>query len=140
MVFGTFDGLHKGHENFFKQARSLSKRPFLIVSVARELNVARIKGRKPIMSEKARLRAVKKSRWADRVILGDKDNYLKHLLKQKPDIIALGYDQKAYVRELKADIRQGILKVKIVKLKAFKPKIYKSSLINAHRNRGGKGK
>ena len=28
MVFGTFDFLHKGHLNFFKQARKLSAHPF----------------------------------------------------------------------------------------------------------------
>jgi cytidyltransferase-like protein len=44
MVFGTFDFLHKGHLNFFKQARSLAKNPYLIASVARDYNVKRIKG------------------------------------------------------------------------------------------------
>lgn len=139
MVFGTFDGLHKGHENFFKQARKLSKRPFLIVSVARDLNVKRIKGKNPLFGEKQRAARVRKSKLAEKVVLGGLHQHLDHIFRQKPDIIALGYDQKAYVRELKADIRRGILKVKIVKLKSFKPKIYKSSLIHAHRNRGGKG-
>ena len=39
MVFGTFDGLHKGHLNFFKQAKKLAQKSFLIVSIARDLNV-----------------------------------------------------------------------------------------------------
>ena len=43
MAFGTFDILHAGHLNFFKQARKLSKYPFLIVSVARDVNVKKIK-------------------------------------------------------------------------------------------------
>ena len=43
MVFGTFDGLHEGHLDFFKQARQLSKNPFLIVSIARDKNVKIIK-------------------------------------------------------------------------------------------------
>ena len=46
MVFGTFDGIHRGHLHFFKQARGLVKNPYLIVSVARDVNVKRIKGRK----------------------------------------------------------------------------------------------
>ena len=39
MVFGTFDGLHKGHLNFFKQAKNFAENSFLIVSVARDKNV-----------------------------------------------------------------------------------------------------
>jgi cytidyltransferase-like protein len=34
MVFGTFDGLHEGHLVFLKQARKLTEKPFLIVSIA----------------------------------------------------------------------------------------------------------
>ena len=52
MVFGTFDGLHQGHLNFFKQARNLSKNSYLIVSVARDKNVKKIKGRLPYLNEK----------------------------------------------------------------------------------------
>ena len=39
MVFGTFDILHQGHLDFFKQARKLVANPFLVVSVARDVNV-----------------------------------------------------------------------------------------------------
>ena len=34
MVFGTFDMIHAGHEDLFRQARALAKEPYLIVSVA----------------------------------------------------------------------------------------------------------
>ena len=40
MVFGTFDGLHKGHINFFQQAVKLAKNSYLIVSIARDKNVS----------------------------------------------------------------------------------------------------
>ena len=48
MVFGTFDGVHMGHLDFLKQARKLARESFLIVSVAREKNVFRIKNKKPL--------------------------------------------------------------------------------------------
>lgn len=130
MVFGTFDILHKGHLNFFKQARRLSKNPFLIVSIARDVNVKKIKGHKPKNNERKRLAAVKLSKYADRAVLGGIKNYITHIIKQKPGIIALGYDQKAYTKNLKRDLTKRGLNVKIKRLKAFKPTIYKSSKIN----------
>lgn len=129
MVFGTFDFLHKGHLSFLKQARKLSVNPFLIVSVARDINVKKIKGKKPRNNEKQRLAAVKKCALADKAVLGAVRNYLAHILKEHPQIIALGYDQKAYVENLKGLLNNNGLKVKITRLKAFYPKIYKSSLV-----------
>jgi FAD synthetase len=129
MVFGTFDILHKGHLNFFKQARKLSKNPFLIVSVARDLNVKKIKGQKPLHNLRQRLTAVKKCHGVNMAVLGGIKNHLTHILKLKPQIIALGYDQKAYVNNLAKDLLQKGLKVKVLRLKAYKPHVYKSSLI-----------
>src|ERR1035437_7835824 len=69
----------------------------LIVSIARDKNVIRIKKKKPILSENERFALVKKSKFVDKVVLAGKVKYLPHILKEKPDIIALGYDQKAYI-------------------------------------------
>ena len=129
MVFGTFDGLHRGHVNFFKQARKSARNPFLIVSVARDKNVARIKGRKPVFSENQRINLVKKSGFADKVVLAGQTRHLPHILKENPEIIALGYDQKAYVKNLKKDLKNKGFSVKIVRLKPYKEKIYKNHLL-----------
>ncbi len=128
MVFGTFDVLHKGHLNFFRQARKLSARPYLIVSVARDINVKKIKGRRPVFTEKQRLAVVKKCKLVDKAVLGGLKNHLPHILKAQPKIIALGYDQLAYVKHLKDLLKKNGLMVRLVRLKAFYPKIYKSSL------------
>jgi cytidyltransferase-like protein len=133
MVFGTFDVLHKGHLNFFRQARKLSARPYLIVSVARDINVKKIKGKKPAFKEKQRLAAVKKCRLVDKALLGGLKNHIPHILKQKPQIIALGYDQRAYVKHLKDLLRENGLKVRVTRLKAFYPETYKSSLFKAQK-------
>ena len=130
MVFGTFDGIHKGHLNLLKQARRLARKPFLIVLIARDKNVLKIKKRKTIYIEKERMKLVKKSQLADKVILGSVNNYLANILKEKPAIIALGYDQKAYVKELKKDLKNKKLNIKIMRLKSHKPHIYKNSLLN----------
>ena len=58
MVFGTFDGLHKGHIHFFNQAKNIVKNSFLIVSIARDKNVLKIKGKLPILNEIDRMNLV----------------------------------------------------------------------------------
>ncbi len=129
MVFGTFDGLHQGHLNFFKQARNLAKNSFLIVSVARDKNVLKIKKNIPVFSERQRVNLIKKSSLAHKVILSGLKNHIPHILKEKPDIIALGYDQKAYIQNLKKDLKSKGLSVKIVRLKPYKEHIYKNALL-----------
>lgn len=129
MVFGTFDGVHKGHLHFFRQARALSKNAFLIVSVARDKNVLKIKKVMPIFSEKKRMLLVSKCKLADKTVLSGIKNYLPHILRENPDIIALGYDQKAYVRNLKKDLQKKGLSVKIFRMKPYKNKIYKNHLL-----------
>lgn len=169
MVFGTFDILHKGHLDFFKQARRLAKNPFVIVSVARDINVKKIKGQKPQNNEKIRVRNLREiarhvsfandvprrlsaseadeaipskvrqgrasqslgSRFQpllDRVVSGSKTDYIAHILKEKPDIIALGYDQKAYTQNLRALLKKQGHDPLIRRLKAHYPHKYKSSL------------
>lgn len=125
MVFGTFDILHKGHESFFKQAKRYAK--ILVVSVARDVNVKKIKGNKPFYPEKTRLNNIKKLKIVNQALLGDKGNYLKHIKKINPDIIALGYDQRAYTKTLKSDLKKVGLETKIIRLKAFRPLELKSS-------------
>ncbi len=129
MVFGTFDNLHKGHLNFFKQARKLAKKSFLVVSVARDQNVKRIKGKYPELNEKKRIILIRKSKVADKVVLSGVKNHILHILQESPDIIALGYDQSVYVKNLKKDLKSKGIFVKIVRLKPYKEKIYKNHLL-----------
>ena len=131
MVFGTFDGLHKGHFYFFKQARKLSVKPFLIVSIARDKNVIKIKGKLPFLNEKKRMILIKKCKLADKVVLSGIKNHIPHIVKENPDIIVLGYDQKVYVKNLKKDLKNKGILVKIKRLKPFKEKIYKNHLLHA---------
>lgn len=131
MVFGTFDGLHPGHLFFFKQARKLAKKSFLIVSVARDRNVFRIKGSYPGKNEKKRIILVKKCNLVNKVVLSALGNPIPHIIKEKPDIIALGYDQKAYVKNLKKDLKNKGFSVEIVRLLPYKKHIFKNHLLRA---------
>jgi len=124
IIFGTFDGLHAGHLNFFKQARKLGDE--LIVVVARDINVKKNKGKMSRFSETKRLTALLAMNVGDSVILGQICDPYAVIRKYKPDIIALGYDQINFTEKLK----DHFPKIKIVRLKPFKQKIFKSSLIN----------
>lgn len=128
MVFGTFDMIHKGHENLFAQARALAPHPYLIVSVARDASVVRIKGHKPHVGEEARRAALASHYLVDNAVLGDAEGYVPHIVAAKPDIIALGYDQEGeYVQKLEADLAAAGLHPRIVRLSAFEPETYKTS-------------
>ncbi|MBU0998871.1 adenylyltransferase/cytidyltransferase family protein [Patescibacteria group bacterium] len=133
MVFGTFDGLHLGHINFFKQAKNLTKNSFLIVSIARDKNVLRIKGKYPDKNEQDRITLVKKCKLVDQVVLSGIKNHLPHIVKMCPDIIALGYDQKAYVHNLKKDLKNKGILIKIMRLRPFKRAVYKNHLLKKRR-------
>jgi FAD synthetase len=126
MVFGTFDIFHKGHENFLKQARR--KGDFVIVVVARDKTVLDVKKKKSANSEQKRLRILKNSGLADKVILGSlSDKYLT-IKKYKPDVICLGYDQKAFIANLTKKLKEfGLDKTTIMRLKSYYPNKYKSS-------------
>lgn len=128
MVFGTFDMVHKGHESLFAQARALAKYPHLIVSVARDSAVQRIKGRPARKNEDARREMVGAHSFVDECVLGDEEGYMPHIIAAKPDVIALGYDQEGeYVEALAQDLAAAGLHARIVRLAAFEPDTYKTS-------------
>lgn len=128
MVFGTFDMIHAGHEDLFRQARALSSEPYLTVSVARDVVAERIKGTPPRNGEDARREALASHPLVDEAVLGDEAGYIAHIKAARPDIIALGYDQEGeFVDPLEADLRREGLSPTIVRLVAFAPAVYKTS-------------
>jgi len=134
MVFGSFDLFHKGHEFYFKQAKALGDE--LVVVIARDVSIERLKHHKPMFSERKRLNVVKASPFVDKAILGDKLDFYKVIDKELPDILCLGYDQS--VKEetlLKALLQRGIDKIKVVRVKSHMPDVYKSSKLKISKNK-----
>lgn len=127
MLFGTFDILHIGHINLFQQAKKKGDK--LVVVVARDINVKKNKNKKPLFCETERLEVLKNIRLIDEVLLGDKNNPYKIIKITKPNIIALGYDQNAYVDDLKKFLKDNNLSTKILRLKPYKQNKYKSHKI-----------
>ncbi len=122
-VAGTFDGLHAGHQFFLWQASEMCEK--LLVVVARDATVHRIKGRPAKYSEEVRLERVKREDLPNATVrLGRGDgDFFETLRKEFPDGLLLGYDQR--FDEGKA--KKVFPKLVIMRAEAYKPEHFKSS-------------
>ena len=94
MAFGSFDVLHPGHLYFLNQAKSKGDK--LIVVIALDKTIEKVKGEKPKYNERQRLEHVKGMPMVDKAVLGyEKDPY-EIIEEINPDIICLGYYQDLF--------------------------------------------
>ncbi|MFH0804742.1 MAG: adenylyltransferase/cytidyltransferase family protein [Patescibacteria group bacterium] len=131
LVTGTFDILHPGHVYLLRQARLQGD--FLTVVVARDETVRLVKGKRPIHSHSVRAANVRRLGIADRVIIGRRGDKLRVIEIVRPDIICLGYDQRSFTRNLRVELQKRGLKTKVVRLRSYHPRRYKTSLLREQR-------
>lgn len=129
LAFGSFDILHYGHLSFLRRCRALGDR--LVVIVARDETIRKLKKREPFFDEKARLEMVRALRFVDEAYLGypnwERDRF-KVIRDHRPAVIALGYDQKESVRLIGKKLRELGMSAKVVRIRHIENKeIYKSS-------------
>lgn len=93
MAVGVFDLLHAGHLHYVEQAKSLGDE--LVVVVAHDDTVRKQK-HEPVTNQDLRRRMVEGLKPVDKAIIGNppSEPIFDILEVIKPDIIALGYDQK----------------------------------------------
>lgn len=128
MCFGSFDVLHDGHRNLFKQAKQLGD--YLVVVVARDITYNTLRKQEPLHDELVRLQSVNEEALVDKAILGDSVDMYRVLGKERPDVIALGYDQEAFIDDLEAHLQKyNLLHSKIFRMNSYKPLTMKSSLL-----------
>lgn len=127
MIFGTFDIVHHGHLNLFKQARKYGDR--LVAVVARDTRVKNIKSQESVYNEKERKYFLEQIRLVDTVVLGDSKDVYKRIREIKPDVIVLGYDQVHFIDKLAEKIREFKLKTKVVRAKPYKSDTQKTGKI-----------
>ena len=125
LVFGTFDLLHPGHIQLFKEAKKQGD--YLTVVVSRDKTVKQIKGQEPKYNEDERLAHVSEIGMVDQAILGSEEDKYDVIEEVNPDVICLGYDQKSFTEELEKEIARRGLDIKIIRLKAYHEEKYKSS-------------
>ncbi len=88
LVGGKFNMLHPGHVHFLKFARKQGNR--LVIVLAHDSRNDR-KYRRGVRERKVMLEHV---RIVDKVIAGDRNDFMKVVRKEKPSVVVLGYDQK----------------------------------------------
>jgi FAD synthetase len=127
MAFGTFDLLHAGHQNYLRQAKENGD--FLIVVLARDNTIRSVKGKSPANNEKQRVKNLRQTGWADHIELGNRQDKYKIILKHRPQVIALGYDQFVFTQALPKILIDNGLNTEIIRTTPYYPQVYKSSLL-----------
>ncbi len=113
MATGVFDLLHPGHLHFLQSAKNLGDE--LVVVVATDATVRRRK-HEPVTPQEMRRQMVAALKMVDLAIVGHEDDIYKTVEEVRPDIIALGYDQKFREDEILSELAKRGLHVKIVRL------------------------
>lgn len=128
MTFGTFDRFHPGHEYYLREAHKKWEK--LLTVVARDETVHRVKWKLAYDNENTRLRNVIESGLSDEVVLWSLSDPYQVILDHTPDILCFGYDQNSFNNEqLVQFFEKNHLNPTIVRLNAFNPEKWKSSLL-----------
>ncbi len=121
MVFGTFDILHAGHLKFLEEAKRLGgEGARLIVVIARDSTVQRVRGRPPVFNEEDRRRLIEGLKPVDEAILGyEGEDMIRIVEEKKPDIIVLGYDQRQDMEKFKEELRSRGINAEVHRLPKY---------------------
>jgi len=129
LCFGTFDILHDGHEEFLKDCKKQGD--YLIVNVISDGLVYKNKNKFPVNSQKTRVSNLESLKIADQVIAvsDDDDKNLDSINDIRPDVIAVGYDQRTkFIDRLKEFLRDRELNVNYYFSREFADGIHSSHL------------
>lgn len=129
---GVFNVVHKGHEFFLKKAKELGD--YLVVVVANDKTAARTK-KYAILDQEVRKRNIEKLGIADKVVIGDERDLLKVVREERPDIIALGHDQRTDEGRLAALLGEECIKCKIIRIKEKLEGYKTSKIIKKNKNK-----
>ncbi len=112
---GVFDIIHMGHAHFLNAAKKHGDH--LTVIVANDATVRKMKG-EPILSDNRRSEVVLQLKPVDDVVIGRTGDMLDIIVEDiKPDVIALGFDQRLFTtKELSSKLLKRGLEVKVVRL------------------------
>ncbi len=114
LIGGTFEILHPGHIALIRFAQRYGK---VIVVVARDTTVERVRGRKPIIPEEQRRYLISQIKGVSRAVLGEEGtDFLKIVEKIKPSVIVLGPDQPYDPAEMKAELEKRGMTIDVVKM------------------------
>ena len=121
LASGVFDLVHYGHVRFIEEAKKIGgDESRLVIIVARDKTVQRLKGRRPIISEDQRRAVIESLKPVDEAILGYEDlSFEDTILKVNPNIIAMGHDQQILETQIRDFIKQHDLNIRVVRIGKF---------------------
>ena len=121
LASGNFDLLHLGHVKYLEEAKEAGgENAKLIVIVARDSTIKKMKGRNPVMPEDQRRSLVESLKVVDEAILGYEELDIgKVLEKIRPDIIAVGHDQDKIEGSVRKALAEKKLNIQVVKIGKF---------------------
>jgi FAD synthetase len=130
LASGTFDLLHLGHVKYLEEAKKAGGRDAkLVVIVARDRTVEKRKGEKPVMPEEHRRALVESLKVVDEAVLGYEEFDIGAVIEEiKPDVIAVGYDQKGIEEHVRKTVAHQKLPIQVVKISKFGKDELNSSL------------
>ncbi len=116
LVGGAFEIIHPGHLHLLRKARELGR---VVVVVARDSTVQKMKGRPPIVPEQQRLEVVRSLCYVDEACLGNDPLDVEATLKTlKPDIVLLGPDQDRVGELVEEAVARTGMSVRVLKLES----------------------
>ena len=121
LASGVFDLLHYGHIRFLEEAKKKGgKDSRLVVIVARDETVHRLKGSDPVIPEDQRRAIVESLEVVEEALLGFEDLDLTRVIQQlKPDLIAVGHDQD-YICDQLIKIKKALeMDFEIIRIERF---------------------
>lgn len=132
LVGGVFNVVHKGHEFFLKKSRELGD--YLVVVVANDKTAARTK-KYNIAPQDERRKNVEKLGIADKVVVGDERDLLKVVREERPDVIALGYDQRTDEGKLAVLLKEEGITCEIIRIREKLDGYKTSEIIKKNKNK-----
>ncbi|MCK9150909.1 FAD synthase [Methanobacterium alcaliphilum] len=120
MATGTFDLIHPGHGLYLQEAKKLGgKNAKLVVVLARDSTV-RSRKRIPVISEDQRKEVVEMLKPVNEAYLGSETDMFAIVKQIKPDIIAIGPDQKFDLDDLKKELEKRDIKSEVIRVPQYK--------------------
>jgi cytidyltransferase-like protein len=127
MMGGAFEIIHPGHIHALSEARRLGNT--LVVVVATDESVERNKGRAPVTDQASRVGLVSSLRQVDLALPGNRGSIYEILLKIRPDIVALGYDQRHNGEEIVREAARRGVSIRTARMGTTVPDLKTSKIL-----------
>ena len=97
LAAGVFDLLHYGHIRYLEESKKAGgPGAKLVVIVARDETVRKLKGHEPVIPEDQRRAVIESLKVVDEALLGYEEMDLVRVIEHiRPDIVVMGHDQQS---------------------------------------------